>query len=98
MGVNQLATPRTVQGPIQRRAEATNNGELWQLSGNQEDAFGLSEGDKLRIKEFVSQAVAAINLANLGDCSWYDFKCRSERKKLQARSAPDLAPTSARSP
>lgn len=86
LGVQQLTQPRPVTGSIQRRADAATNGELWKYAGAREDQAELSEGDKQRVREFVEDSLAAMKLARIGECGWFDFACRKQRKAAQKES------------
>lgn len=86
LGVQQLTKPRPVTGPTQRRADAATNGELWQYAGAREDQAELSEGDKARVQDFVQDSIAAMKLARIGACGWFDFACRRARKAVQKES------------
>ena len=74
LGIEALTEPREVAGPIQHREQAATNGELWLLSGRQEDALQLAEGDKRRARTFVLESLGAIEKARQAvDRKWYEF-------------------------
>lgn len=77
-----------MEGPIQRRADAETNGDLWKFAGAAEDWGTLSEGDKVRLREFVEESLDAIELGRIGECHWYDIACRRARKAVQKETPP----------
>lgn len=83
MGVKAMTEPRRVEGPLKSRADAEVTGDLWTLAGKQEDVIFLSEGDKARVRDFVSEAVQAITLSYAQPCRWWQFGCKAARKKLE---------------
>jgi hypothetical protein len=78
--VKALTEPREVEGAIKSRADAKLTGELWTLAGHQEDAFVLSEGDKVRVREFVTESIQLITNAH-NPCKWWQFGCKSSRRQ-----------------
>lgn len=91
LGVKALTEPNEVQGPIQHREQAETNGDLWVLSGRQDDVIDLEHDDKRRLRQFIAEAVAAIERGRQPECRWWQFGCKRERE-----ASPLLNPEPAR--
>ena len=76
-----LTEAREVEGPIKKRADAKLTGDLWTLAGHQEDVIVLSEGDKVRVRDFVSEAIRLITLNHQPPCKWWQFGCKKARQE-----------------
>ncbi|QIN95198.1 hypothetical protein DLP3_035 [Stenotrophomonas phage vB_SmaS_DLP_3] len=75
--VNKMAEAREVP-PVSgsnRMEDQTVFGDAYVLGINLENTLWLSEGDKRRIKEFVSEAMQAIREAR-NPCRWWEFSCK----------------------
>lgn len=79
LGVKHLTEQRRVEGAIQHRDEAETNGQLWSYAGRLEDKSELDDGDKLRIRSFVDDAIDAVARSRQEPCAWYDARCRWKR-------------------
>jgi len=81
LGVHQLTQPRVVPGPIQHPDQAETTEQVWNLSLDLDDVHWLGEGDKVRVRDFVDQAVKLIAESRMAPCKLWQFKCKSERAK-----------------
>lgn len=80
LGVKALTEPTVVEGAIKKRKDAITNGDLWTLSGRQDDALVVANDDKLRVRQFVADATAAIERGRRPACKAWNFVCRWKRK------------------
>ena len=56
-----------------------------------EDTNWLQNDDKRRIVAFVDSATKRIELARLPACTWWQFRCKAERRAAQATLDADRA-------
>lgn len=89
LGVKALTEPTRVEGPIQTRDQAETNGELWLLSGRQEDALGLANRDKARVRLFTLDALETLRAARQPDCRWWDWRCWRARSASSEIGQPE---------
>jgi hypothetical protein len=77
LGVEALTAPRTPAGAVQRLEDAATVGEAWDYAGDVEEALWLAEADKVRVREFVGKAAAAMEASRLPECRWWQrSNCR----------------------
>lgn len=76
VGVQQLTTARTIDGPIQYRDEAETTWDLWNYSGRTRDAFELSELDKTRVRTYVEESVKTIERSRRPPCKPWQLICK----------------------
>lgn len=79
-GVEELTKPTRVAGPITERKDAVTNGDLWLLSGRQDDALKVANADKEAVNNFVTKALAAMAEERARACPWYSFSCKRKAR------------------
>lgn len=80
IGVKHLTQKRSVEGPIQHRDEAEDNGQLWNFAGQLEAKSELDDGDKDRLRSFIDEALDAIEGSRRETCGRFNLICRWGRR------------------
>lgn len=88
LGLDALTQPRTVAYPIQHPDQAKTGGELFGLSMAQDDTIWLEEQDKVRSRNFYTQAINLLMQKEQPDCKWYQIGCKRSRKRALDAVAP----------
>lgn len=83
LGVESLTQKTEVQGAIKKRADAVTNGELWQLSGRQDDALLVCNSDKVLVSDFVGGALEAMAEERAAKCSFWQFDCKRKARDIK---------------
>lgn len=66
-----------------RAEDATNGAQLFGLVIALEDTNWLQNDDKRRTYDFVDRATRRIELSRLPACSWWQVRCRTQRRALE---------------
>lgn len=66
-----------------RVEDAGDGNQLFNLAISLEDTNWLQNDDKRRTRAFVDAATRRIELSRLPTCSWWQLRCKAERKAMQ---------------
>lgn len=81
IGVKHLTEKRQIEGAVQHRDEATDNGQLWNYAGRLEDKSSLDDGDKDRTRAYVFEALDALEASRLPPCPTWNLACKWRRSR-----------------
>lgn len=82
LGVESLTKKTEVQGAIKKRSDAVTNGDLWKLSGRQEDALEVANSDKEQVRIFVIKSLEAMAEERARKCSFWQFDCKRKARDI----------------
>lgn len=84
LGVEALTQKTVVTGDITTRSQAATNGDLWKLSGRQEDALTIANSDKEQVRIFVIKSLEAMAEERAKKCAFWQFACKRNARDLGA--------------
>ena len=83
LGVESLTHKTKVQGEITMRSQAQTNGDLWKLSGRQEDALVLANSDKEQVRIFVIKSLDAMADERAAKCQFWNLSCKRRARDIR---------------
>lgn len=81
--MEQLTRERQPTGPVTRAEDATDGDQLFGLTIALEDTVWLLNDDHRRTRAFVERATRRVELSRLPACSWWQLRCKADRRALQ---------------
>ena len=82
-GVESLTRKTEVQGEIRTRSQAVTNGDLYKLSGRQEDAHELANTDKEELRKFVFTSLDAMAEERANKCQFWNISCKRRARDIR---------------